>query len=81
MGHVVNGRFKGGYITRAYGNPDKGVHAVQMELACRSYLPEPSGTPDPANWPPSYDPAYAAPVRESLREILVACSRFSKGTP
>ena len=81
MGHVVNGRFKGGYITRAYGKPDKGVHAIQMELACRSYLPEPSGAPDPGNWPPSYDPAYAAPVRESLREILVACSRFSKGTP
>ena len=81
MGHVVNGRFKGGYITRAYGKPDKGVHAIQMELACRSYLPEPSGTPDSTNWPPAFDPAYAAPVRATLREVLVACSRFSKGTP
>ncbi len=81
MGHVVNGRFKGGYITRAYGNPDKGVHAIQMELACRSYLPEPSGPLDPGNWPHPYDPAYAAPVRARLREILAACSRFSKGTP
>jgi len=86
MGYVVNGRFKGGYITRAYGKPDKGVHAVQMELACRSYLPEPEGPPEPTTWPPAYDAAYAAPVRASLREILAACVRFSsspfsKGTP
>ena len=31
--HVVNGRFKGGWITRNYGRPADGVHAVQMELA------------------------------------------------
>lgn len=29
--HVVNGRFKGGYITRHYGQPDKSCHAVQLE--------------------------------------------------
>src|SRR5690606_26288607 len=40
---VVNGRFKGGYITRHYGKPDQGVRAVQMELACRGYLREPVG--------------------------------------
>jgi N-formylglutamate deformylase len=79
--HVVNGRFKGGYITRNYGAPESGVHAIQMELACQSYLPEPSDPPDPTNWPPAYDPAYAAPIRAVLRDILVACSRFSKGTP
>jgi N-formylglutamate deformylase len=32
---VTNGRFKGGYTTRHYGRPQDGVHAVQMELACR----------------------------------------------
>lgn len=37
---VVNGRFKGGYITRAYGNPAQGVHAVQLELAQRNYMDE-----------------------------------------
>ena len=37
---VVNGRFKGGYITRAYGNPTQGVHAVQLELAQRNYMDE-----------------------------------------
>ncbi len=38
---VVNGRFKGGWITRAYGRPEAGVHALQMELACRGYMREP----------------------------------------
>jgi len=38
-----NGRFKGGYTTRHYGRPQHGVHAVQMELACRGYLREPAG--------------------------------------
>lgn len=37
---VLNGRFKGGYITRQYGNPAEGVHAVQLELAQRAYMEE-----------------------------------------
>lgn len=37
---VANGRFKGGYITRAYGNPAQGVHAVQLELAQCNYMDE-----------------------------------------
>ncbi len=37
---VVNGRFKGGYITRRYGNPDAGVDAVQLELAQCNYMDE-----------------------------------------
>src|SRR3954468_19165613 len=32
---VVNGRFRGGYTTRHHGRPDMGIHAIQMELACR----------------------------------------------
>ena len=38
---VVDGRFKGGWITRVFGKPDEGVEAVQMELACRAYMQEP----------------------------------------
>lgn len=38
--HVVNGRFKGGYITRHYGVPETGVEAVQLELAQHSYMDE-----------------------------------------
>ena len=38
--HVVDGRFKGGYITRHYGQPAHGVHAMQLEIAQRAYLVE-----------------------------------------
>jgi formiminoglutamase len=38
--HVVNGRFKGGYITRHFGQPAQGIHAVQLELAQRTYMRE-----------------------------------------
>jgi len=37
---VLNGRFLGGYITRHYGAPADGVHAVQLELAQRCYMDE-----------------------------------------
>jgi len=44
---VVNGWFKGGHITREYGNPSGGVHAVQLELAQRGYMREgPPAEPD-----------------------------------
>ncbi|WP_110643903.1 N-formylglutamate deformylase [Salinicola sp. CPA57] len=38
---VVNGRFKGGFITRHYGTPNKDVHAVQLELSQVTYMEEP----------------------------------------
>jgi len=37
---VLNGRFKGGWTTRHYGQPDKGVHAIQMETSQRAYMEE-----------------------------------------
>ena len=37
---VLNGRFTGGYITRQYGRPDDGIHAVQLELSQRTYMDE-----------------------------------------
>jgi len=75
-GHVVNGRFKGGWTTRRYGQPDTGVHAVQMELAIRSYMDEPE-RPDASNWPPPFDPARAAPLAATLSDILKACIAFA----
>jgi len=42
QGHdfVVNGRFKGGYITRHYGDPANGIDAVQLEISQRIYMDE-----------------------------------------
>ena len=37
---VVNGRFKGGYVTRHYGSPAHGVHALQLEIAQACYMDE-----------------------------------------
>ena len=39
---ITNGRFKGGYITRHYGAPASGVHALQLEIAQRAYMDEDS---------------------------------------
>ena len=36
--HVINGRFKGGYITRHYGDPANQIHAVQFEISQSTYL-------------------------------------------
>lgn len=69
---VLNGRFRGGYTTRHHGRPANGVHAIQMELACRGYIDEPD-MPDEANWPTPWDPARAAQLATHLRHILAAC--------
>jgi N-formylglutamate deformylase len=74
---VTNGRFKGGYTTRHYGRPREGVHAVQMELACRGYLREPGGEVDASNWPCAWDEATAAPMRVLLQQVLAACLEFA----
>ena len=62
--HVVNGRFKGGYITRHYGRPAEGVQAVQLELAQCNYMDEDSF---------AYRPELAAPVQALIGELLRAC--------
>jgi formiminoglutamase len=68
--HVVDGRFKGGWITRRLGRPADGVHVVQMELAQRAYLDEATGR---------IDPARLARLRPVLRAILSECLDFAKG--
>jgi formiminoglutamase len=61
---VVNGRFKGGWTTRHYGQPSAGIHVVQMELAQRTYMDE------QAPW--TYRADFADQVRPILRHILHA---------
>lgn len=70
--HIVNGRFKGGWITRHYGDPENGIHAIQMELAMRGYLDE------AGPWPPEWDASHAARLQPALRNILAACLDFAK---
>jgi N-formylglutamate deformylase len=70
--HVVNGRFKGGWITRHYGDPPRGIHAVQMELAIRGYADEDGA------WPPAWGAARATPMQTKLRSILTTCLDFGK---
>jgi len=77
---IVNGRFKGGYITRHHGRPADGVHALQMELACRGYMREPEAKGAPDNWPTPYDPEFAAPIRAQLNEILQTAIRWAEQT-
>ena len=60
---VVNGRFKGGYITRHYGRPEQGVEAVQLELAQCNYMDEDRVV---------YDEGRADRVRSVIRALLEA---------
>jgi formiminoglutamase len=73
---IVNGRFKGGHITRHYGQPARGVHAIQMELACRTYLDEPREITQ-ENWPAAFVDERAARARDVLQSVLKACLRFA----
>lgn len=77
LGHVLNGRFKGGWTTRKYGIPNNGIHAIQMELAIRGYLDEPPG-PNETTWPPPYRAQRAAELTPILTEIVKACIAFAK---
>ncbi|WP_458069338.1 N-formylglutamate deformylase [Rhodanobacter sp. BL-MT-08] len=60
---AVNGRFKGGYITRHYGEPDAGVQTVQLELAQINYMDEESFT---------YDVEKASQVQDVIARLLQA---------
>jgi N-formylglutamate deformylase len=66
---VVDGRFRGGWITRHYGKPGEGIEAIQLELACRGYMLEPD-FPSPANWPQPIDDGRSARTRATLRRVL-----------
>lgn len=59
--HVLNGRFKGGYITRAYGQPQEHQHAVQLELAQVNYMSEQTF---------EFDAVRAAPLQRLLQQMI-----------
>lgn len=62
--HVVDGRFKGGHITRHYGNPTNRVHALQLEIAQRAYMAEDAV--------PCFEPERAAPLAELIEQLVAA---------
>jgi len=68
---VLNGRFKGGHITRQYGNPAQGVHAVQLEMTQCTYMQE--------SWPFEYLPDVAIGVQPHVRRMLEAVLAFVEG--
>ncbi|MDM0046670.1 N-formylglutamate deformylase [Variovorax dokdonensis] len=68
---VLNGRFKGGHITREYGDPARGIHAVQLEMTQCSYMQE--------ALPFDYLPDVAAGVQPHVRRMLEAVLAFVEG--
>ena len=61
--YVVDGRFVGGYITRHYGQPEKNIHAMQMELSQLNYMDEENFT---------YLPEKADQLKQTLQKIISA---------
>jgi N-formylglutamate deformylase len=58
---VANGRFKGGHITRHYGDPGNGIDAVQLETSQRIYMDEDSF---------AWDEAKAAEAQRIIARLL-----------
>ncbi|WND01785.1 N-formylglutamate deformylase [Temperatibacter marinus] len=63
---VLNGRFKGGFITRKYGNPVEGVHSIQLEMSQALYMNEETL---------SYDTQKASVVQPLLRSMITQLMR------
>lgn len=60
--YALNGRFKGGWITRRYGRPAENIHAVQLEMAQLAYMEE--------TRPWRFDPFKATALRPTLHNAL-----------
>jgi len=69
--HAVDGRFKGGYVTRHYGQPSSSVHALQLEMAQACYMDEAP--------PYRYQPDRAATLIGVLRQLVHALLAWHPG--
>ncbi|WP_101924727.1 MULTISPECIES: N-formylglutamate deformylase [Luteimonas] len=67
---VANGRFKGGHITRHFGDPDGGIDAVQLEISQRCYM-------DEATF--AWDAERAARLVPLLRRLLDTALAHARG--
>ena len=68
---ALNGRFKGGHITRHYGQPHQNVHAIQLEMCRCLYMDEQA--------PFAYRPDVAARVQPLLRQLTGAAGDGVRG--
>ena len=66
---VANGRFKGGFITRCFGQPENDIHALQLELSQRTYMNEPSS---------EYNETLAAEVKPKLQALVASLILFAQ---
>lgn len=71
---VLNGRFKGGFITRKYGAPDRGIHAIQLEMCQSLYMDETA----PFSWREDLAAHVAPLVRGCVEGALQVVRRVSK---
>ena len=65
---VCNGRFKGGYITRAFGKPEINYHAIQLELSQFTYMNEQAMT---------YNETLAVQVQPKLETLVKTLIAFA----
>ena len=70
---VLNGRFKGGYITRRFGDPAHGVHAVQLEMTQAVYMDE--------SPPFALRPELCREIAPLLRSCVQAAADWSRAGP
>ncbi|MEJ8836404.1 N-formylglutamate deformylase [Ramlibacter sp. AN1133] len=70
--HVLDGRFKGGYITRRYGRPAEHVHAVQLEMCQCTYMRE----APPYDWSEERATQVQPVVRAMVKAALAACRKL-----
>lgn len=65
---VTNGRFKGGFITRHYGDPKNNIHALQLELSQATYMVEEEHL---------YDEDKAEQVKPKLETLVKQLLKFA----
>ena len=58
---AVDGRFKGGFITRHYGQPVQRIHALQLEIAQHCYMHES---------PPAWEQQSAGALQQHLQQLV-----------
>lgn len=67
--NITNGRFKGGFITRHFGQPEKNIHALQLELSQSTYMNEPTN---------EYNLNKANEVKIKLKALTECLAQFAQ---